>query len=281
MRGCVNSKTRMAIAAALVAAGLAGTALAAPAAAATNFPSSRTLGIEGRVSLELRSGDYRPRPMDDRAELILRIEDIHSASNQPPRYDFRYLGFEAGDYALADFLMRPDGSRPEELSNVLIHVQSMLPADHDGKLTRYAPRRFPFMGGYRAFLALLSLLWVLGLCGYVLSRRKKRVVVAPVAAAPEPTFAERIRPLVEAAAGGNLSVDGKAQLERLLMGFWREKLNLPDVRMAEALAELKAHAQAGELLRALERWLHQRTGATAAEVQALLAPYRRPDGGAA
>ena len=157
MRGCVNSKTRMAIAAALVAAGLAGTALAAPAAAATNFPSSRTLGIEGRVSLELRSGDYRPRPMDDRAELILRIEDIHSASNQPPRYDFRYLGFEAGDYALADFLMRPDGSRPEELSNVLIHVQSMLPADHDGKLTRYAPRRFPFMGGYRAFLALLSL----------------------------------------------------------------------------------------------------------------------------
>ena len=86
---------------------------------------------------------------------------------------------------------------------------------------------------------------------------------------------------MEAAAGGNLSVDGKAQLERLLMGFWREKLNLPDVRMAEALAELKAHAQAGELLRALERWLHQRTGATAAEVQALLAPYRRPDGGAA
>ena len=83
-------------------------------------------------------------------------------------------------------------------------------------------------------------------------------------------------------------MDGQAQLERLFIGFWREKLNLSsDQRMAEALAQLKSHAQAGELLRALEHWLHQRTGATAAEVNELLEPYRteappqKPEGGAA
>ena len=58
-------------------------------------------------------------------------------------------------------------------------------------------------------------------------------------------------------------------------GVPHEKLGLPKLRMAEALARLKAHAQAGELLRTVERWLHQRNGApTQPEVNRLLEPYR-------
>ena len=242
--------------------------------AATNSTPTRALGIEGRVSLDLPRPDYRPRPLDDRTELILRIESITPAANQRHRYDFYYMGLEPGNYSLANYLIRPDGSHPDELSNTLVQVQAVLPENHDGRLTSYTPGRFPFIGGYRVFLGVIGLLWVGGITGFVLSYRKKRVVVEPVVAVPEPTFAERIRPLVEAAAGGKLSLEGKAQLERLLMGFWREKLSLPDLRMAEALARLKAHAQAGESIRALERWLHQRTGISADEVNALLEPYR-------
>jgi hypothetical protein len=83
-----------------------------------------------------------------------------------------------------------------------------------------------------------------------------------------------LRPLVEAAARGELSIEEKAQVERLLTGFWREKLRLPEQRMADALAELKAHTEAGALLRALERWLHRREGASAEQISSLLAPYR-------
>ena len=45
--------------------------------------------------------------------------------------------------------------------------------------------------------------------------------------------------------------------------------------MADTLATLKRHPEAGSLLRALERWLHRPGGASPEEVNGLLEPYRR------
>src|SRR6185295_5841021 len=120
----------------------------------------------------------------------------------------------------------------------------------------------------------LGVAWVGGNTAYMYFGRRRRGVPVPVVVAPPPSFAERLRPLVEQAATGKLSVEGQANLERLLMGYWRDKLNLSELRVAESLAKLKAHAEAGELLRALERWLHRPGGATKEEVSSLLQPYR-------
>lgn len=237
---------------------------------------TRDLGIEGDASFELARADYQARPLDDRTELILRIESITPVADGRHRYDFHYMGLEPGSYSLADYLMRPDGSRPDELADVRVQVESRLPLDHNGQLNPYHPARFPFLGGYRVFLAGLGVLWVAGIGGFIWSFRKKIVRTAPAVVVPEPSFAERLQPLVAAAASGNISVAQQTLLERLVMGFWREQLALPDQRMAEALARLKEHPQAGALLRALERWLHQRHGAPIAEVNALLEIYRQP-----
>jgi hypothetical protein len=251
---------------------LLSSAVAAPPP--TNGTPSRTIGIEGYVSTDLPRADYRPRPLDDRTELILRLEGVTALTNGQHRYDFYYIGLEPGPYNLANYLMRPDGSRPDELDHLRIHVRAMLPEDHDGQLGAYFPRRFPWIGGYRALLGLMALVWVGGFVAFALASRKKHALVVPVATPPQPSLAERLRPLVEAAAAGRLTPDGQARLERLLMGYWREKLGLPELRMAEALMRLKAHAEAGELLRALERWLHRPGGVSAAEVASLLEPYR-------
>lgn len=251
-----------------------------PVIAATNSPNgtnatpSRNIGIEGNVSVALPRADYRPRPLDDRTELILRIESITTLTNSQHRYDFYYMGLEPGLYKLADYLIRPDGSRPDELGDIRIQVRALLPDDHDGKLNAYVPRLFPFIGGYRVMLVMLAVVWMGGIAAFIIASRKRRIVEAPVLGPPEPSLAERLRPLVEAAAMGQLSVEGQAALERMLMGYWREKLRLPDVRMADALMRLKAHTEAGELLRALERWLHRPGGASKEEVVSLLQPYR-------
>jgi hypothetical protein len=249
-----------------------------PAGAATNAPAPpRNIGIEGHTTVTLPRRDYQPRPLDDRTELILRIESVTAVTtNGPFQYDFHYIGFEPGAYRLADFLMRPDGSAPEEVGDLRLEVRALLPDDHDGQLQPFAPPPFPFIGGYRMFLVLLAVLWAGGFVAFVLIGRRKKVVAAAPVEPPPPSLAERMRPLVEAAAAGKLTADGQAQLERLLLGFWREKLRLPEQRMAEALRQLKEHREAGILLRALERWLHQRSGASAAEVNALLEPYRQP-----
>ena len=252
------------------------TLLALPARAATNdASSSRNIGIEGHVTVALPRKDYQPRPLDDRTELILRIESVQPAgTNGPFRCDFHYIGFEPGSYRLADFLTRPDGSRPAEVGDARIEVRALLPEDHNGQLQPFAPGRFPFIGGYRVFLGFLGVLWLGGLLAFVLVGRKKAVVEPVAPTAPQVSLADRLRPLVEAAAEGRLSTEGRAQLERLLLAYWRERLGLPDLRMAEALQRLKQHADAGALLRALERWLHRPGGATQDEVMALLEPYR-------
>ena len=245
----------------------------------TNGVPARNIGLEGDVTLTLPRNDYRPRPLDDRTELILRIESV-TGTNGQFAYDFHYIGFEAGAYNLADFLIRPDGSRPDEIGNHRLQVQALLPDDHNGQLNAYVPRLFPFIGGYRAFLAVLAAVWVGGIVVFVMRSRKKRTVEAVAVAEVGPSLAERLRPLVEAAAVGKLTTDGQAQLERLLTSYWREKLALPELRMAEALIRLKAHAEAGELLRALERWLHRPGGVSASEVTRLLEPYRLVAAGA-
>jgi hypothetical protein len=247
----------------------------APAAApATNGLPSRNIGIEGSISVALPKPGYRPRPLSDRTELILRLDGVTPLTNGQHRYDFYYIGLEPGPYNLADYLMRPDGSRPEELGNIRIQVRALLPDDHNGQLNTHVPRLFPWIGGYRVLLGVIAVIWVGGLAAFIWAGRKKRAVAAPVVTTPPPSLAELMRPLVDAAATGKITSEGQARLERLLMGYWREKLNLPDLRMAEALLRLKAHAEAGALLRALERWLHRPGGASPQEVAALLEPYR-------
>jgi len=232
------------------------------------------LGLEGRAKVELPRADYRPRPLDDRTELILRLENVEPGTNGQFRYDFYFLGLEPGHYRLADYLVRPDGSRPDELSVQMLEVRGRLPEDHDGRLNAHVPSLFPFIGGYRAFLAGLAALWVGGLAAYIYWSGRKPTLVTSQASAPPKSLAERLRPLVEAAAAGRLGVDGQAQLERYLIGYWREKLTPPELRMAESVARLKTHQEAGALLRALERWLHRPGGVAMEEISALLQPYR-------
>src|SRR6185436_354286 len=98
-----------------------------------------------------------------------------------------------------------------------------LPEDHDGTLRPFVPRPFPWIGGYRVFLGLLGVVWLGGIVGFVMVNRHKPEAIQPILAGPQPSLAERLRPFVEAAAGGKLSVEGKAELERLLIAYWRER----------------------------------------------------------
>ena len=235
---------------------------------------TRVIGIEGTAIVPLGRSDYQPKPLDDRTPLILRIESVSPADGGRFSYHFHYIGFEQGSYDLGDYLMLPDGSPAEEAAGVMIEVRSILPADHDGSLNPYFSRPFPWFGGYRMMLGAFAILWVAGLVAFAWFGRRRTSVSVEAPVPPPPSYAERMRPLVEAAAAGSLSVSGQAELERLMTGYWREKLALPGRRMADMLAALKCHPDAGVLLLALERWLHRPGGATRQEIDLLLEPYR-------
>lgn len=250
-------------------------ALCCLTASAEEKQPSRNLGIEGSAVFVLPRADYQVRSLDDSSEILLYMESVSPADGGGYRVVVRYMGFEPGDYSLANYLTLPDGSRAEELTPFKLMVRSELPGDHNGQLEKMEPAPFPFMGGYRVFLGSLAVIWVAGIVWFIRSSRKRNVVAVAVEMLTEPSFAERIRPLVEAAAAGHISLDEQTLLERLLMGFWREKLEIAEPRMADAIGVLKKHPLAGEILRAMERWLHQAGNASPSEINRLLEPYHR------
>ncbi len=238
--------------------------------------AEKGIGLENDVQITLDRGDYLPKPMNDRTPLILRLDQIKPAENGRFTYQFHYISFEPGSYKLADYLIHLDGTPATDLGETPIEIKSILPPDFQGQLNPFSPQPFPKLGGYRMILGGLAVLWLCGLPALIWLGRKKLELAVVEEVIPALSYAERIRPFVEAAAAENLTATGQATLERLLTGFWREKIARPEQRMGEALTALKAHPEAGSLLRALERWLHQPGGASQTEIEKLLAPYRQP-----
>lgn len=250
----------------LAAAWLGGAAIAAGV-------DPKAVGIEEKQTIVLGRGDYVARPLDDRTPLILRLGKVTPAEGGFA-YSFYGIGFEPGEHRLADYLMHPDGSRATELGDATFTVKSVLPPDHDGSLTPHLAAPMPWFGGYRALLAGLAGLWVLGWVG--IHRLGRRKTPAPLAAPapPPPGFAERLRPYLEMAARAELDADRRAELERLLLAYWRDRLSPPGASMAAEYAALRAHPTAAPALTALERWLHRPGGAEAGEIECLLDFYR-------
>ena len=249
-------------------------------AAARELPDGG-IGLESELTVVMDRGDYRPKPLDDRTPLILRQEEVKPAGDGHFSYRFHYIAFEPGSYRLAEYLVQPDGSPAAEASGVMIDtsailVDSVLPPDFSGTLHSFDAQPFPWFGGYRMMLGGLALLWLACLPALIWLGRKKQAAAVEEVSAPPPTYAERMLPYVEDAAAGRLTAAGQAELERLMTGYWREKVADPAPRMAGALAALKKHPEAGPLLHALESWLHRPGNTPRAEIERLLEPYRRP-----
>ena len=240
---------------------------------AVDAPVGQELGIERQAIVVLERGDYVPRPLDDRTPVIVRLGSVEKADGGF-EYRLHLIGFEPGEHRLGDYLMHPDGTPAVELGEKSFEVATILPPDHDGTLTPHLPSALPWFGGYRIVLLGMAAIWIAG--WVVLHRwgRARRDDATVEIEPPAPGFDERLRPYLERAAAGKLDVAGQAELERLLIAFWRDKLGLAGDSMTSGLARLREHTQAGETLIALERWLHRPGGVRAEEIDSLLAPYR-------
>ena len=227
--------------------------------------------MEGRVEVILRGTTLEAKPIEHKARLIVRIAETRPRGDSI-WYDLRYVGLVPGNYDLRGYVQRLDGSTTNNLPPIPVSVAPLLPESHNGLLVEQPASPFSRLGGYKTLMIAVAVVWILLLLPLVWRHRK---MLAPAVAPPaEPTLADRLRPLVEQAAAGTLSGDGQAQLERMLLNYWRDRLNLGALDMAQAIGKLRDHPEAGELLRALEAWLHRPKGSVIVDVAAVLQPYR-------
>ncbi len=239
-----------------------------------------TVGREGRIVVTLPVAGLHPVAPAKRPDLLLRIARETPVADGV-EYDLRYQAQVAGELDLADFLRDPAGLTVAALPPVRVRIGSLLPADHQGGLDDLPSGPAPVLGGYLRLLLLIAIawsalpLWWLGRW-WLRRRRQPRTSGAPVA---DP--AQRLADLVMAAQRGALDAGGLAELERRLIAHWRDRLELGALSPIAALAQLRADPEAGELLRAVEGWLHARPGTVVVDVGQLLAPYGRAGAGAA
>ena len=249
------------------------TALGATAQAA---PAPISVGRETICDITLPRSDIEALPVDEYADMVVRITTV-GLDGPPYNYRVGCMPMVTGAHNIANYLITPDGLSATNLLADQPFVVATLRADDPAGLLRdfQIERRKPF-SSYRLLLAIAAAIWVLGLLLITLAGRRRRTPPPPPPT-PPPSLAELLRPLVLSAAEGTLDREGKAQLERLLIRFWRGTLDLSSDAMPAAVATLRAHPEAGKLLQALERWLHDPRPVDASEINQLLAPYAQTD----
>ncbi|MES2659344.1 MAG: hypothetical protein V4689_12060 [Verrucomicrobiota bacterium] len=235
------------------------------------IPSQRVgLPLEIR-EIYIPGGEVKAKPRrDSKPPLSVRILEVKPAKDGG-RYDFEIQGLDPGHYNLADFLDAPEGTViPEIPLEITATLPPGLVRPHE-----IGQGELPELGGYRRMMIILGSLWAAGLVAILFWKKKMTTNGEDGKAAP-PTLSERLRPLVDQAAKGNLSSDDRAKLERLVFGHWRERRpEIAALSPAEAMAKLRTDSEASPLILALERWLHSREStASEADIGKLLAPYK-------
>lgn len=229
------------------------------------------VGMRARVEqVVIEGGELIAAPADRKAPIVVRVLATWP-HGQHFRYDIEWCGLEPGRHDLAKYLARKDGSPATGLPAIPVTVTGVLPK---GALdaTDIPPAPAERLDGYRALQVVAAVAWAAGLLAILFVGRRWRRAKAEVAVAP--SLADRMRPLVEAVASGRADAAAKAELERLLVAFWRARLDLRDAKAAAAIVAIREHPEAGTLLRQVEAWLHQPVPPASFDAAALLAPYR-------
>ncbi len=226
------------------------------------------------TDIYIAGGEAKPLPRRDRnPPLVVRLLDTKPAQDGF-RYDFEITGLDPGKYDLAKFLTAADAANPPDFPEILLEIVA---GRSEGLVLPHeiGQDELPQLGGYRRMMTILAGVWLAGFIGLLIWKRGKSVVPGSTEAAP-PSLRERLQPLVLQASKGDLDSSGRAALERLVIGHWRERLpEVASLPPAEAMVKLRAHAEASPLLLEIERWLHSRDPSVSSDrIEALLAPYR-------
>jgi hypothetical protein len=256
------------------ASALAAVALcvAVDVAAQTRDERAAPVGMRARIEqLVLPGTELAAAPSTFASPVIVHVVAVWPHGTLR-RYDLEWVGYEPGRHDLARFLVRKDGSSTDDLPTIPVEVTGSLPARGLVEPSELPPRAPERLDGYRALQIVAGVVWVVGLLAILLVGRRFRRHKAAVVAVP--TLADRLRPLVQAVVDGSADTNAKAELERLLVAFWRQRLGLGDATAAAAIVAIKAHPEAGALLRQVEAWLHMPQPPETLDLHAALAPYR-------
>lgn len=239
--------------------------------------SQSSVGIEGHFHFKWSGEALEVAPIPEDSPVLVRIAAVtmDTQNNNQANYDIRWLALLPGDHDLSVFF-RHGENRPADLPAMMVNADSLLGSDHEGNLANLPGTLSPVIDFPAWVLWAVAGFWLVLPLIILIVLRWMRPPPPPPVVEVVLTIADKLRPYVDQALAGDLNSEGKAALERLLLAFWRDDLNLGSFRHAEALQAMRRHEVAGELIVTIEHWLHsgKETNADTEEVEKLLQPYK-------
>ena len=237
--------------------------------------ATATTGMEGRIDdLKLPGPQLVPKPLaDSNSPIVLRVEEVFPHVDDW-RYSFSFYGIVPGRHDLRDYLQRKDGGSMEGVPEIPVEIIPVRPINEKLKRPVLEAEETPRVGGYKKLLIAAGVLW-LGILALMIFGFRKKTPEQLTKREKPLTLADQLRPLVKQAQAGELSQSGQADLERKLLGIWRQRLKLDDANPADSIIKLRKDEEAGALLRELEKWLHRPGSADNVDVTELLKPYEK------
>lgn len=216
-----------------------------------------TRGLASRVTVT-----YPPRLQPKGDQTVRSLVRVRVASGDAPDAQvIEFIGNQAGDFDLRDYLQREDGATITDLPGLPIHVVSRLPSGHGSDL--FGSDDMPGLtgGGYQVALVAIGVAWVL-VPVVVFTRRALRAKPAPVVEAAPPrelSLAELIGLAIGSAKGRKMSAAERAGLELMVIRSLCERTGramVPQEDHAGTLETLRTDARTRTVVLAIERWLH-------------------------
>ncbi|MFO0826811.1 MAG: hypothetical protein U0572_01570 [Phycisphaerales bacterium] len=230
-------------------------------------------GIAGTLTFTHAGQTIRARANQSLMSPVL----VRVAGGAAGEYRVSFLGTVAGEFDLRDYLEYDDGRPLADVPPLRVRVDSKLPPQYGTDLFTFDHPNFALTSHYRTIAATIAVAWALVPLVVLTRRALRRAPPAPhVDVPPPPTIADQLRPLVQSAMAGSLSIADRGRLELLLYRFWRDALELGGLTPAESIGHMRHDPRAGRLIVAVERWLH--SGADSSprpddDIAELLAPY--------
>lgn len=234
---------------------------------------SSTVGYPAQIrQLVIAGPELKAKPIENRKQaLLVRLIEIYPHGSDF-RYDIEFTGLEPGIFNLGEYLEPVDSSDSNWTAPTIpVTIRALLPPGQV-EPSELAIRENRFQSYYLATLVVGGVVWAAGLFVILFSGRGKifrsRLESKPV------TVADRLKPLMEKAVSGDLTTAEKAELERVLVAFWRKKLRLQHLPASDLRSTLREHAEAGKMLDLLDRWLHQPANDDDFDIEELIKPYQ-------
>jgi hypothetical protein len=212
------------------------------------------LGVEQAVVVRSSGPPLVARPYRRGASVNVRIAN-QAQIDKVRVYDIRYVVNLPGEFDLMDYLTSSDGRPVDDLPSFPVQGLTSLTEDLETRIQEIERVDIRIWHGYYETLVGVGIFWMAWLLGLVFVGRPRRRP-KPISRPRLPSLDERIDGYLNALQQGELSTQGQARLEALLLERWRRQLALSQQRMAASCRDIEQSHELGQIYRHLQMWLH-------------------------